>query len=330
MKPCIYFAPKASEDNFEGTRLRKNLKGALEIQNIAYAKSLFDTYDLAHFISLEDELRIDDAKVNNKKVVFSALYCEEDPAAKILSTPLIGEKEIGAKAKRVLNKVDLVFVPSIEARDFLINNEIVAPIEVLTPGVNLSRFVKTGTFEDDVFYGYYQVEKGMKFIASVGSFEHKEDVLKFIEVAKLVPEYNFFFFGAKGKERKLYRIKSIPKNVHLCPITNDEIYCSMLKNASIYLVLDEKHQSPISLLEVMASKTQIVTTDNIKESTYLNETRARVGINPNDVANIIKNFMANGEGSTVEEAYEFAKENSLTNLGKELEKAYEVLMEEEQ
>ena len=50
----------------------------------------------------------------------------------------------------------------------------------------------------------------------------------------------------------------------------------------------------------------------------------------NDVANIIKNYMANGEGSTVDNAYEFAKENSLTNLGKELERAYTVLLEEAQ
>ena len=85
MKPCIYFSPKANKDNFEGARLRKNIKGALEIKNIDYAKSIFDRHDLVHFISLDDESKIDDALENNIKVVFSALTCENDPAARILS-----------------------------------------------------------------------------------------------------------------------------------------------------------------------------------------------------------------------------------------------------
>ena len=64
MKICVYFQPTIENDNFEGMRLRKNIKGALELHNIPYAKNLLDTYDIVHFMSLDDEAKIIDENGN--------------------------------------------------------------------------------------------------------------------------------------------------------------------------------------------------------------------------------------------------------------------------
>ena len=325
MKPCIYFSPKASKDNFEGARLRKNLKGALEIKNIDYAKSFFDSYDLIHLMSLDDEAKIDDALENNKKVVFSALNCENDPSARVLSYKNSNEAELSVKAVRVLNKVDHIFVPSEKARDYLVENDVVSPISVLTPGVNLSRFVLTGDASDNVFYDYNQIERGTKFIVSIGTYEKKEQLLRIVEIAKLCPKYMFFFIGVEGKERKLFKIKNVPSNLKLLPVLNDEIYCSMMKNASIYLILNIRSASPLTLLDAMASKTQLISSTS-EECIYINETRARVCNTLEDTAHAINLYMEGNLPSTVEAAYEFAKENSLGKLGEELENEYNLIL----
>ena len=325
MKPCIYFSPKASKDNFEGARLRKNLKGALEIKNIEYAKSIFDSYDLIHFISLDDETKIDDALENNKKVVFSALNCENDPTARTLTYKIGGVAELSVKAVRVLNKVDHIFVPSEKARDYLVENDVVSPISILTPGVNLSRFVLTGDASDNVFFDYNQIERGTKYIVSIGTYEKKEQLLKIIEIAKLCPKYMFFFIGVEGKERKLFKIKNIPSNLRLLPVLNDEIYCSMMKNASIYLVLNLRSASPLTILDSMASKTQLISATS-EELIYLNETRAHACSTLEDTARAINLYMEGNLPSTINEAYEFAKENSLANLGETLEKEYNLIL----
>ena len=103
MKICVYFQPTIENDNFEGMRLRKNIKGALELHNIPYAKNLLDTYDIVHFMSLDDEAKIIDAKEANIPIVFSALYCENDNAARILQDKN-GIKTLSPKALKILNK----------------------------------------------------------------------------------------------------------------------------------------------------------------------------------------------------------------------------------
>ena len=81
MKVLVYFAPNKRTDNFEGVRLRKCIKGALEIAGVNYTTYIGDEYDVAHFISPKDEGKINEVISNDIPVVISALYCESDPSA---------------------------------------------------------------------------------------------------------------------------------------------------------------------------------------------------------------------------------------------------------
>ena len=329
MRPCIYFSPKPQLDVFEGTRLRKNLKGALELHNIDYAKNLDDEFDLAHFIALNDESKIDDAIEMGSKIVFSALYTERDPSCKIF-TGLKEHKELSNKALRVLNKCDLVLVPSEEDKKTLIDNDVISKIEVLTPGVNLSRFHKTGRDEDDVFFEYYQLEKGAKCIATIGTLNDQETIEKLFSIARQLPDYKFFYYGpGKHPWANLFSRHKIPHNVLLSGLTNDEIFCSMLKNLKCFLVLSDVNSSLMTLLEVMASKTEIIALDSITKNKeiLIKEKRAHACASTTEIVDLILK-LENGEvESYAEEAYKFAKKNSLKNLGQELINKYQTLLE---
>ena len=329
MKVAIYFEPQAKKDNFEGTRLRKNIKGALELENLPYAKNLLDSYELVHFLSIKDEFKIFDHIENGIPVVFSALMCENDENAKIMEYKG-GVNTISPRAIKVLNKVNRIFVSDETSKNLLVRAGVESKISIISPGVNASRFEFTNESQDEIFYQYYQIEPGTKFVVSVGSYEDKETVAKFIETAKKCPQYRFFYFGPDASEHHLYRIsKKLPSNIKLSTIMNDEVYCSMMKQAGIYLLLDNTKHAPIVLLDAAASKTQII---SLKPLGYneelLKEMRAYAC---NDIDEMAKTILGIFEGkipSTTKEAYKVAKDNSLANLGKMLRKEYENVLKE--
>ncbi len=329
MKVFIYFEPQASKDNFEGTRLRKNIKGALELENLPYAKSFLDSYDLVHFISIKDEFKIDELNRDGVPVVFSALMCESDENARIMEIKN-GVNTISPKAIRVLNKVDRVFVSDETSKNLLLRAGVETPISIIPAGVNLARFELRDKAHEDIFYQYYQIENDAKFVVSIGNYENKEVVKKFIEIAKKCPKYRFFYVGPGASEHKIYRLsKKLPSNVKLSTVMNDELYCSMMRKASIFLMLDNSRHSPITMYDAAASKTQLV---SLKPLGYneelLKEMRAYACEDEEEVVKTIDGLFEGKLPFNTKDAYKVAKEASLAKLGKILRSEYENILKE--
>jgi hypothetical protein len=160
MKALVYFNPGAKADNFVATRLRKNIKGSLELANVNWVESLFALPDLLHVLSPEDEAKVHDAKLDGLKVVVSALYSEIDPAARYFQKDPDGFFALKGKSERVLEGADLILVPSLGAKNLLIDGGIKNPhISILSPGVNMARFEKSDPVETGVVYRYLRFPK---------------------------------------------------------------------------------------------------------------------------------------------------------------------------
>ena len=69
MKILVTFQPNTKTYEFEGARVRKTIKGALEMNNVEYTTSIVDTFDVMHLISCEDDNKANDAKENNIPLV---------------------------------------------------------------------------------------------------------------------------------------------------------------------------------------------------------------------------------------------------------------------
>lgn len=327
MKPCIYFEPKIRNDNFEGVRLRKNIKNALEVNNISYSKSIVDTYDIIHFISINDEVKINDALESKIPVIFSALYCESDDCARTLTRSQ--PSSLSQKALRVLNKVNCVLVSDAISKKYLTNNGVRTKIEIVTPGVNLSRFEKHNNFKEDIFYNYYQVAKNKKYAVSISTSDDRSLIKKLISIAKQCPNILFFHFSPTKNNLTINISKDIPSNLKLCALIDSELYCSMLKNAFIYLLLDNNYHSPLLLLEVMASKTQIVALSPLQmNQEYVEEAKAYVGEDEQEISKIINQLINNELEYKIDDGYKFAIDNSIEVLGKQLINVYKKIIRE--
>lgn len=333
MKVFVHFQPRVLKDVYEGMRLRKNIKGALELTNIEIAKNSIDTYDVAHFLSVADEMKINDAVEAKVPVVFSALMCESDPVAKITETTRDGEVRLSNKALRILNKVSLVLVPNITGQTFLVNQGVKTKIVVLSPGVNIARFEKNDQVEADLFYRYFRLNKDAKTVVAFGQYDSKEEIRNVVEIAQACPQYKFLYFGQSkhilflpSKIRKLLR-KS-PKNVRFNPIIPEDVYRSVMMNADVFLIVNRRKYNAITMLDAIAAKCQIIGLGPIDyDAKVLKKGYAYIADTLPAVAEVIKKYFADEIPSNATKAYAIAKAESLTEIGKELEKIYSSLIQ---
>lgn len=265
MKVLVSFNQGKNSENFEGVRLRKCIKGALEVANQPYTSYIQDRFDVAHFISPKDEGKIDSIIAEGKPIVISALYCESDPNAAWLEykTNRKGNRttSLSQKGLRVLNKATLVLVPTEQAKQFLIDSGVNSEIEILSSGVNMSRFDFSREDEKDIFYRYTHEDKSKKLVIALGDYTHMEGLNAFINAAKKCPNEIFYYYGpsTKGCSFKIKRIiKKAPKNTKFTVVPSDDIYRSGLLNATIFVYPEYKTIGYVSLLEAMAARCQII------------------------------------------------------------------------
>lgn len=330
MKICVHFLQKNRYQAFEGVRLIKSIKGALDIANIRYARNDIESYDILHCCSLQDETKINDAIEEGKKVVFSALMSETD-----IQTRLLVRKEnnltLPARALSILNKVDLILVSDELSKNLLISNGTKTRIDIVPVGVNNSRFAFVNEQEDNIFYNYYQLSKETKYVVSVGTYEDKENFEDLVQIAKQCPKYYFYYFGFNKSHKIPYKNKNLPSNLKFHVLANEEIYRSMMKNASIYLSFDNRRHSPITLFDAASSGTQIVSLKpNDLNNDILDKLGAYSGTTISEVCNIINQLFLNKLPFNVEQARKVAHENSLKALGNSLLEKYDSLMKGEE
>ena len=335
MKVLVYFQPNSKHDNFEGARMRKTIKGALEIINQKYTSNLYDDYDVAHFMSPDDENKLNVAAELKVPVVVSALFGEDDPRTRFLSYKNKDGKvtvAIKPKALRMLNKADLVIAPTESAKEFLINNGVISQIETCIPGINLSRFNFSREDERELFYRYFTEDKNKKIVLAIGDYTNNMDgVHAFINTAKKRPDVAFYYIGCEtfvanyGKCRRI--IKSAPKNVHFKNILPDDIYRSLLLNADVFMLPGYNLAGIISLQEAMAANCQLIVRNPTIFPEFLkNEKTAYVAEFSETLTSICLDYLDEKIKPTTAEAYKQVLSYDLQNYGNQLLRIYQTLV----
>ena len=334
MKVLVYFQPSPKHDNFEGARMRKTIKGALEVIDVKYTSNLYDDYDVAHFMSPDDENKLNIALERKVPVVVSALFGEDDPSARFLNTKnKDGKRTISLKPKalRVLNKANLVLVPCESAKEFLINNGVNSPIEIAVPGINLARFNFSRNDEKELFYRYFREDENKKLVLAVGEYSNNmEGIHALINAAKKRDDTVFYYIGCEaftanyGKAKKI--IKNAPKNMHFKTILPDDIYRSMLLNADIFMLPGYNLSGVISIEEAMAANCQLIVRKSAIFPEFLkNEETAYIAEYSETLTSICLDYLNDKIKPTTAEAYEKVSTHNLESFGQQLKNFYSSL-----
>lgn len=331
MEILISFAPSITQNNFEGSRLRKSIKGALELSDINYTSSILDDYDIMHLISIEENSKISDANSKSKPIIISCLMCESDVNASYLDFDYNDGKithTISNKTLKFLNKADRIIVPSEHCKEILLGYDVNPPISVLMPGVNLSRFDLNREDEKEIFYRYFKEEKDKKLVVANGDYDYIEGINTFIEAAKKCPNAIFYFFGQSSSDancaKQIKKLsKKAPNNCHFKELITDDIYRSALLNASIFMLPCYKNAGIISILEAMAAQCElIIRKQDIIEGFLKDGITAHIASFSETIVALTKDCLDGKIKSTIHDAYEEVKKYSLENIGQQLKQIY--------
>ena len=335
MKVLVSFKPNKKFDNFQGSRMRKTIKGALEFLNIPYTDSLVDYYDVAHLISPEQDGELNDIVDGGAPVVVSALYTEDDPVACYLEMDSKTKKSVlTQRALKFLNKADLVLVPCEQAKELLTSSGVTTPIEICLPGVNMSRFDFSKQEEKEIFYRYYREDKNKKLVIAVGEYKGKmEGLSSFIGAARKSPNAMFYYIGKTTASMKLnLKINRIfstaPKNVKFVDVPPDDIYRSALLNADVFMIPGYKVTGVTSIVEAMAAKTQIIARKStVLEGILEDGETAHLAEFSETLASLTRDYLDGKIKPTTTSAYQHVCTHTLKALGEELNKHYQTAIQ---
>ncbi len=334
MKVLVTFQPHNKVPDFEGARLRKSIKGSLEMANVEYTTSIVDKFDIMHLLSIEDDNKANDAIENDIPLIISALYCEDDPLANYLDyKSKDGNRVTSLKLRglKFLNKADLVLVPTASTRDFLIDSGVTSDIQIALPGVNIARFDFSRADEKDIFYRYFGENRSKKLAVAIGEYDNNmEGIGAFVNAAKKCPDVLFYYFGRESvpgitKSFKVRRLIDIaPKNVKFKGIIPDDVYRSALMNADIFMLPGYKKAGVVTILDAMAAKCQLIVRKSAIFDGLLEDGKtAYLADYSETLTSLTKDYFDGNLKKTTEQAYQEVLKNSLKNAGEKLKWIYQ-------
>lgn len=323
MKPLVF---SKENNNFEVMRLRKNLKGSLELNDFIYSSSVYDdTYNIAHFITLEDFKKNKSELKKGVKVVLSLLYCEEDFDGRLYKKNISDEYVISKSDIETINKATLVLVPSLKAKQYLILLGVKTKIEVLSCGVNVTKFLIKNTYVRTIAYRYLKCPEEMQFMVSVIDCQDTEAEKILYGLALSFPKIKFVvvcdYKHASHEMKKLFK-KSPPNLLNTGPL-EDDVYISLTYNAKAFLFVGSIQGNAIQAYEAMASETEIFALEaSVYQDIVIDKGNGYVYNNFDSLKEGIKLFLSDELPTTYKKEKAIANENTLKNVGKKLIEIY--------
>ncbi|TQR04659.1 glycosyltransferase [Psychrobacillus soli] len=306
-------------------------KKALEENNLAYTINKRDDFDIVHintvFPSSLWMSRI--ARAKGKKVVYHAHSTEED-----FKNSFRGSNFLAPFFKRWLMKCyssgDLIITPTPYSKKLLEGYGLTNPIVNISNGVDLQYF-KRNTRYRKRFREKYQLGENDKVIISVGLYIERKGILDFVELAKLMPEYTFIWFGHTNLNAVSAKVKAavettLPNLLFPGYVSHEELR-DAYSGSDLFLFLTHEETEGIVLLEALAMKIPVLVRDiTIYEDWLTNKENVYKSNNTEQFQVAIKGIVNNEFTSLVEKGYDVAKERDIRLIGQQLEEEYRKLI----
>ena len=315
-----------------GKAIKHQMK-ALEYENIPYTTDINSDYDILHinFYGPNSYALAKIAKARGKKIVYHAHSTEED-----FKNGFIFSKQISPAFKKWLIKCyslgDVIITPTPYSKKLLEGYGINKKIYAISNGIDLSKFKKDEKLGKK-FRERYQYNDNDKVIIGVGLYIDRKGIVDFVELAKLLPDYKFIWFGHSPLQAASKDVRDAVNtkldNLVFAGYVEQEIIIEAMNGCDLYLFPTYEETEGIPIIEACACKTPSLIRDIPIFEDWLED-----GKNVYKAKNI-KEFkdkiikITNKELPYLgEEAYKVAKERDIKIIGKRLKEVYEEVMKE--
>lgn len=283
MKVLIHLLQSPNQKFFEALSLRLNLEKVMEGCDFTYTDKFARDVDMANFMSLNaSSIRtIKQCAFNSIPTILWLFFANTDDDAKVVERDKHGKYFIPRTKREVIKMMDVVVVPTQEAKVLLRSLGIRVPVVIIQSGYNPDYYLKEGTSEQDLFRRYFRIAHDRPYTMSVLNLREAKHFDEIEKLAQAKPDINFYcFVSFKDQGLNNFRLSSLsrgtPKNMIISGIVPEDIFRQGLRGASFYLHLGQDKAGVMTLLEPMAYKVPLIVHKDAVLSDMINEKNAYV------------------------------------------------------
>lgn len=333
MKIKLYFGKENVIRKSGIGRAKIHQEKALELNCVDYTtdKDCLD-YDILHINTVfpDSVILLIDAKKNNKKVIYHAHSTEEDFRDSFMFSNALS----GIFKKWLVflySKADYILTPTIYSKQLLENKyNINVPIKDISNGVDIDQFT-TSDKQVDAFCKNYNITHKDIVIISVGWLFERKGFDTFVDVARLLPEYKFIWFGDIQGSRptlKIQRILSdLPSNVILPGYVSGDIIKGAYGRSDVFFFPSREETEGIVVLEAFASKCNVLVRDiPVFDPWLVHGKNCLKGSSVEEFVNLIQCLVSNEFDDIAYNGYLTARDRNLQIIGSQLKEVYNELI----
>lgn len=153
------------------------------------------------------------------------------------------------------NLGDVILTPTEYSRKLLLSYGIKKPVISVSNGIDIKKY-KPDAAKKRAFHQKYHVPEHKKVILSVGHYIERKGILEFIEMAKEMPEAEFFWFGYTNPKlipKKIQSaIASAPENVTFPGYAAPEELICAYQAGDLFCFMSHEETEGIVVLEALA------------------------------------------------------------------------------
>lgn len=315
-------------------RAIKHQMRALELNNVEYTTNPDDDYDIIHINTIfpESYLMGKKAKRMGKKVIYHAHSTEEDFRNSFLFSNQVAPL-FKTWLKTCYSSADLLLTPTPYSKGLLENYELGKPIIAISNGIELE-FFKRDLEAAKKFRENFGFSETDKIVMAVGLYIERKGILEFVELAKRLPQYKFIWFGYTNLNAVPAKIREAVEtkldNLYFPGYVARDVLKGAYSGANLFIFPTHEETEGIVLLEALAIKIPVLIRDI---PIYRGWFKDSVNVyKANSMAEFAEKIIGILEGKLpllTEAGYQVAYERDLKNIGRDLKKIYEDLMNED-
>ena len=310
----------------------KHQMRALEENNIPYTTNPKDDYDIVHinFYGPKSYLMARRAHKIGKKVIYHAHSTEEDFRNSFKFSNLIAPifKKWICKCYKM---GDHIITPTPYSKR-LLEGYGLTNISAISNGIDTSFFQKNEKLGKE-FRKAYGYKDSDKVIMAIGLYLERKGILDFVELAKMMPEYKFIWFGYTDLKLVPKKIKDAVNtklpNLIFAGYVEPIMIKSAMSGADLYIFPTLEETEGIPIMEACSCKQKAIIRDIPVFDGWLED-----GVNVYKAKDLMDfhdriEGVLNGElPDLTDKAYEVALSRDVHKVGKELVEVYKSVMEQ--
>lgn len=304
---------------------------ALEENNIEYTTNPNDDYDIVHinYYGPMSYRLAKKAKKEGKKVIYHAHSTEED-----FRNSFILSNAIAPAFKKWIIKCyslgDYILTPTPYSKKILQGYGIDKPIKDISNGIDVNFFKHDNELGKN-FRRKYGYSDNDKIIMGVGLYIERKGIIDFVELAKLLPQYKFIWFGYSPLVASPQKVKDAVNtklpNLMFAGYVEPEVLKGAYSGCDLYLFPTLEETEGIPIIEACAACIPALIRDIPVFSGWLID-----GVNVYK-AKDIKEFKKKIEGilegklpNLTKEGYKVAIERDIKKVGERLIDTYKEVL----